>query len=44
MKEDYRDILEVNLKQSARNLGMGRFFFLPFREQRGISSGLPSAV
>ena len=23
-KEDYRDILEVNLKQSARNLGMGR--------------------
>ena len=23
-KEDYRDILQVNLKQSARNLGMGR--------------------
>lgn len=23
-KEDYRDILEENLKQSARNLGMGR--------------------
>ena len=23
-KEDYRDILEVNLKQSARNLGIGR--------------------
>ena len=26
-EEDYRDIFEENMKQSAKNLGMGRWIF-----------------
>ena len=37
-KEDYRDILEVNLKQSARNLGMGRrWIFQPDNDPKHTS-------